>query len=403
MAIRPFATEIVAPQIESPFTVQSNVLALRQRQQANALQHMEMQQFQQQEARRNELLDIYRGGGDIQNRLMQGGFVPEAQQFGKMRREDEDAQIKRTYDQLDMARQILTSAVDEPSYQQAIAQAKRLGLPTQDAPAAFDPTWVKGQIEMATPVLERLKLARDARTADIQESQLEMRELEARKSSKPEAPTMTEVVDPSDPTRMLRVDAKTYRGGSLGSAGVLGVSGKEPAATKAAEKAGEGQELFDTQVGEIRRAYGTLFEMRAIPSTTFSQAENAKIAAQTSGPGQQIGRVLGTKAQSERNVISNARIMLLNAVKQATGMAAQQLNSNVELQTYLSALTDPSRDYESNIKTLDNLENWVKARQMSGKGSAAAPSERTVVRTGRDKRTGRKVIQYSDGTVEYAD
>jgi hypothetical protein len=403
MAIQPFATQIVAPQFESPAAVQSNVLALRQRQQENAMRQMDMQQLQQQQTRRNELLDIYRGGGDIQNRLMQGGFVPEAQQFGKMSREEEDAQIKRTYDQLDMARQILTSAVDEPSYQQAIAQAKRLGLPTQDAPAAFDPTWVQGQIQMATPVLERLKLAQQQRTAAIQEAQLGMRERELGQPPKPEAPTMTEVVDPSDPTRMLRVDAKTYRGGSLGSAGVLGVSGKEPAAAKAAEKAGEGQELFDTQVGEIRRAYDTLFKLKAIPSTTFSAAENAKIAAQTSGPGQQIGRVFGTKAQSQRNIVSNARVMLLNAVKQATGMAAQQLNSNVELQTYMQALTDPSKDYESNLQTLDNLENWVKARQTSAKNKTTTPSKRTVLRTGTDKRTGRKVIQYSDGAVEYAD
>ncbi|UCH49053.1 MAG: hypothetical protein JSU95_04475 [Betaproteobacteria bacterium] len=203
MAIQPFATQIVAPQFESPTAVQSNVLALRQRQQENAMRQMEMQQLQQQQARRNELLDIYRGGGDIQNRLMQGGFVPEAQQFGKMSREEEDAQIKRTYDQLDMARQILTSAVDEPSYQQAIAQAKRLGLPTQDAPAAFDPTWVQGQIQMATPILERLKLAQQQRTARIQEAQAKLRERELDMRGDGQVPSA-----PVKPTEQEKLDAR---------------------------------------------------------------------------------------------------------------------------------------------------------------------------------------------------
>lgn len=203
MAIQPFATQIQAPQIESPFTVQSNVLALRQQQQANALRQMEMQQLQQQEARRNELLDIYRGGGDIQNRLMQGGFVPEAQKLGEMRREDEDAQIKRTYDQLAMARQILTSAVDEPSYQRAIAQANQLGLPTQDAPAAFDPNWVQGQIRMATPILERLKLAQQERTAGIQEAQVKLGQQELLQRLKPEAPSA-----PVKPTEQEKLDAR---------------------------------------------------------------------------------------------------------------------------------------------------------------------------------------------------
>lgn len=42
----------------------------------------------------------------------------------------------------------------------------------------------------------------------------------------PPAVTTTEVIDPSDPTRMLRVDARTYRGGSLNAPGVIGVSGR---------------------------------------------------------------------------------------------------------------------------------------------------------------------------------
>lgn len=42
----------------------------------------------------------------------------------------------------------------------------------------------------------------------------------------PPAVTTTQVIDPKDPNRLLNVDARTYKGGSLGSPGVIGVSGK---------------------------------------------------------------------------------------------------------------------------------------------------------------------------------
>jgi hypothetical protein len=37
-------------------------------------------------------------------------------------------------------------------------------------------------------------------------------------------------------------------------------------------------------------------------------------------------------------------------------MSAQQLNSNVELQTMLKSLSDPSQSIEANIRNLDNIE-----------------------------------------------
>lgn len=42
------------------------------------------------------------------------------------------------------------------------------------------------------------------------------------------APTITTVVDPTNPSRSLQVDARVYRGGGEGSAGVIGAGIKEP-------------------------------------------------------------------------------------------------------------------------------------------------------------------------------
>ena len=44
------------------------------------------------------------------------------------------------------------------------------------------------------------------------------------------APTVTEVTDPTDPTRTLRIDARQYTGGGVGSQGVLGVSKQQEGA-----------------------------------------------------------------------------------------------------------------------------------------------------------------------------
>ncbi|UCH49067.1 MAG: hypothetical protein JSU95_04550 [Betaproteobacteria bacterium] len=405
MAIQPFATQIQPPQIQ-PVNAMAQVgqlMAMRNAQQENALRDLQMGQLKQGIEQENALREYLRGA-DLSTPEARRGLARygtpglEAQralqQSEAATLQTSVAQQQLITDRLKAVKDIQKSArtpEDRLAVHDAVHADPVLGPYLANMGATADrgraqilnaaktpESWTAFMLESDYGLDKVIDSQLRGRTAAVQEQQLELRE---RELNKPEAPTMTEVVDPSDPTRMLRVDAKTYRGGSLGSAGVLGVSGKEPSSAKTAEKMTAGKELFDTQMGEIRRSYDALFEMKAIPSTTFTATENAKISAETSGLGQNIGRVLGTKAQSERNIISNARVMLLNAVKQATGMSAQQLNSNVELQTYLKALTDPSRDYESNIKTLDNLENWVNARQTSGNGSVATPSERTGGRT----------------------
>jgi hypothetical protein len=182
------------------------------------------------------------------------------------------------------------------------------------------------------------------------------------------APSFTEVVDPADPSRMLRVDGKVYRGGSMGAAGVLGVSGKEPGAAKRSEKEDQGRDHLSTEIGNLREYFKVLNDSKAIPSSDRGGLSNAASWVQSSAAGQLGGRVFGTKEQDARNQIQSSRLRLLNAIKNATGMSAQQLNSNVELQTWLTSLTDTTRSYESNIKILDDIE-----RSFAKGGAAAAP------------------------------
>ena len=79
------------------------------------------------------------------------------------------------------------------------------------------------------------------------------------------------------------------------------------------------------------------------------------------------------------------------------------LNSNVELKAWLDAASSPERDYKASVDALDNLVKFVAAnkREPGTPAGASAPGGRTVKRTG--TANGRKVVEYSDGTIEYAD
>ena len=197
-----------------------------------------------------------------------------------------------------------------------------------------------------------------------------------RTPAQPSAPTITQIVDPTDATKMITVDARRYTGGGVGSPGVLGVSGKEPTAALRENKIETGKSLLADEISNLRAALNTLNAARAIPSTERGALSNISSSLASSGVGQIAGRIVGTEAQTERDVISSSKLRLVNAIKQATGMSAQQLNSNVELQTMLKSLSDPSQSIEANIRNLDNIEkSYVNATSAAiPRAPAAAPA-----------------------------
>jgi hypothetical protein len=171
------------------------------------------------------------------------------------------------------------------------------------------------------------------------------------------APAQTEIIDPKDPTRMLKIDMRTYKpGGSLGDPGVIGIAGKEPAAAKAAETRGTGLKAVDEQVANLRDLYNQLDEGGGIIDPEKGAISNAGAWVKSRGVGQTAGNILGTKNQSARNQIAQQRPLLLRAIMAATGMSARSLDSNAELKLWLSAATDPQLDVASNRAALDNIE-----------------------------------------------
>lgn len=200
--------------------------------------------------------------------------------------------------------------------------------------------------------------------------------------AQPVAPTITQIVDPANPNRMITVDARRYTGGTVGSPGVLGVGGKEPSAAVRANKAEEGKTQLADDLDNLRASFTRLDEMRAIPSTARGALSNIASATAATGIGQTAGRFVGTEAQVEREVINSARTRLVNSIKNATGMSAQQLNSNVELQTMLKSISDPGQPIEAALRIIDDIENaYVKGAGMLKKKPPAAGGKSTPAAT----------------------
>lgn len=204
---------------------------------------------------------------------------------------------------------------------------------------------------------------------------------------RPASPTLTEVIDPDNPNRMLRVDARTYTGGSVGAPGVLGISGKEPAAAKREAVETEGREQFRSILDDLRANFDRLNQMRAITSTERGPISNVGTAIETTGVGQVASRAVGGKAQAIRDEISSSRSMLMSALKKITGKSASELNSVVELRTFLDSISDPSKSYEAAINIIDNMERTYlrggepSAGQRSAAPRGAAPSGERSFRT----------------------
>jgi hypothetical protein len=118
-------------------------------------------------------------------------------------------------------------------------------------------------------------------------------------------------------------------------------------------KAEKGQENIAKVLDKMFDSYDQLNKAKAIPSSKNTALQNLQAYGAASMP--QIGRAVGSKEQGIRDTIEQIRPSLIQAIKNATGMSAQEMNSNVELQIQLKAATDPALQIESNIAALNNI------------------------------------------------
>jgi len=144
---------------------------------------------------------------------------------------------------------------------------------------------------------------------------------------------------------------------------------------KAAEKANtksEAKDQLTATVEQLKGKYDTLLQEGGIVSTQAGGLQNISARLSSSGLGRAIGGAVGTKTQEQRQAIEQTRPLLLNLIKNATGMSAQQMNSNAEMQLYLNAATNPDLSYEANMEALMNLD------RLFGLGTAADKIEKSI-------------------------
>ena len=165
-----------------------------------------------------------------------------------------------------------------------------------------------------------------------------------------------------------------------------------PTAAKRVQEEGqkaEARKQMSEAVGQLRSYYDDLNKNYGIPSTQNRFGSNILARAGASGIGQLAGGAVGTENQATRQKIEQTRPLLMNLIKQATGMSAQQMNSNAELSLYLKTATDPTLSYEANMQALDNLDRMfglgLKGQQSSApvQNDLAAAAAAELARRGK--------------------
>jgi hypothetical protein len=163
------------------------------------------------------------------------------------------------------------------------------------------------------------------------------------------------------------------------TASLKGPSAAVLKAQEKAEKVEEGQLALGDTISTAETLVKDLAKMGGITSTSKGPLANLVTSLQTGTVGQMGGRVFGTKEQAKRDELKSIRLQLLNAVKEATGMSAQQLNSNVELKTYLDSLGSEGMTKEANLAILDNLSRRYLKGSMNAPSKGVGTAENPIV------------------------
>lgn len=207
--------------------------------------------------------------------------------------------------------------------------------------------------------------AQNANAQQIAEANRQHQQAMARLQADLRPETLQPVLTPGSTTPVL-----------LPRSQAVGMQPWNPAAAKTQQQIEDkekGKQLVSDSVSELKQYYDVLKNNGGITSTQNGAATNLGAKIANSGAGQFGASVLGTESQKARESIAQARPLLMSAIKNATGMSAQQMNSNAELQFYMQAATDPSKGYEANMDALKRLDKMFGLGIM-GKEEPAQPA-----------------------------
>ena len=304
------------------------------------------------------MADVYRGqqGREQENALMQ-----EAKDL-QATRQQQMADALSTYGKMYSGtpeQQFAGPAPEGAPQEGGYTQAGVKGSPL--AAAQFLAGQQNPQLaQLGVHQLTKLPEIEAAKQAQLQQAMLEMQNKNEQRALDREARMDLARFSASNrPEKMVTVLGPNGEAVSLPQSQAGGMQLYNPMAAKEIQKQkaqGEAKQQLSDIVGSLKGNYDALNKNFGIASTDNRALSNIGARIGSSGVGQLFGGALGTQNQQYRQEIEQTRPLLLNAIKNATGMSAQQMNSNAELTMYLKAATDPTLSYEANMKALQNLD-----------------------------------------------
>jgi hypothetical protein len=182
---------------------------------------------------------------------------------------------------------------------------------------------------------------------------------------------VVEIIDPATGAKRTVSRAEAVRLGAM-SAKEGNIDAK---AEKAAEKTETARKNITTLVDQMQTYYDELDRLGGMTSEKRGPLSNAASRLSSSGVGQMGGSIIGSKEQTLRDNVADARLRLLNAIKNAEGTGVGSLNSNMELKTYLDALTSPTRSKQNVDTTLKNIRGLIDKADKPGNPPAMSPQD----------------------------
>jgi GH24 family phage-related lysozyme (muramidase) len=153
--------------------------------------------------------------------------------------------------------------------------------------------------------------------------------------------------------------------------------------TVGAKTAIKGQTDVERTLGRMDSLYNELDKMAEIPSESRGVLENVGAYFRGTSVGQEAEKARAAPAQSRRNELKTLTRALLNDIKKATGMSAQEINSNFELKNMLETLSDPTQSIESVRNILADISTRygsgsLRAPEKAPEASAETPAARII-------------------------
>jgi hypothetical protein len=129
-----------------------------------------------------------------------------------------------------------------------------------------------------------------------------------------------------------------------------------------------------TLLAQMEETYKNLEKQGETVKTENTPAKNILNYIFGTSAGQIATGAVGTTGQRYRDRLKNMRPLLINEIRKATGMTSKAMDSNRELQFYLEAATDPTRNLESNLEALRMLDQMygLGMKELIGGGSGGA-------------------------------